>query len=128
MKRNAVVIVTGSRAWPDQSVVWRVLGNFAPRLVVYGVCPNGVDTMAECWCKRMETDFHGFPAHWTRNGALDKAAGHKRNRRMLEAYPGEQVLAFPHGPSPGTRGMMKLAHQLGHTLYVFNLQGETVQT
>jgi hypothetical protein len=81
--------------------------------------------MAERWCKRMGVDYHGMPANWEPDGRLDRAAGHKRNRRMLEHYPGELVLAFPYGPSPGTRGCIRAALDLGHPLVVFDANGES---
>lgn len=121
-----VVIVTGSRIWPSHIIVWQVLDQHAPTLVVHGAC-IGVDGMAESWCKGREVDYHGMPARWTGQSRdrtrLDRGAGHARNRRMLEAYPGALVLAFPFGKAAGTRGCIRTARELGHPVKVFGLDG-----
>jgi hypothetical protein len=121
-----IVIVTGSRAWPNYAVVWRALADHSPTLVVHGACPLGADAMAERWCKRMEVDYRGMPARWQTGSGVNKRAGHQRNRRMLETYPGVLVFAFPHGPSPGTRNCMSVAVDLGHPLWVFDMDGEII--
>lgn len=120
-----VVIVTGSRAWPTDaySVVWRALAAERPELVVHGACPLGPDEMAERWCKRMQVDYRGMPAHWERDGVKDRGAGFKRNVRMLERYPGELVLGFPFGDARGTRHCIANALRLGHPVKVFDVTG-----
>lgn len=123
-----VVIVTGSREWPFWTVIHRVLDHVAPTLVVHGAC-WGADTMAAAWAIVHEVAAEPWPATWRRpDGSLDRGAGHARNRRMLEAHPGALVLAFPHPtlPSPGTRGCMKLAEELGHPLRVYDIEGELI--
>jgi hypothetical protein len=124
-----IVIVTGSRRWPSYLPVWAVLDAHAPTLVVHGAC-IGVDGMAESWCKGREVDYHGMPARWTGQtrdrSRLDRGAGHARNRRMLLAYPGALVLAFPLGASPGTRGCIRMALEHSHPVKVFDLDGNLV--
>jgi hypothetical protein len=121
-----VVIVTGSRIWPSLVIVWQVLDEHAPTLVVHGAA-IGVDGMAESWAKGREVDYLGMPARWTGQtrdrSRLDRGAGHARNRRMLELYPGALVLAFPWGKAAGTRGCIRTARELGHPVKVFGLDG-----
>lgn len=123
-----VVIVTGSRKWAWRKVIERQLGRLAPTLIVHGACPTGADAIAEQWAKDNAVPYHGIPAVWQPGGTFDKAAGMKRNRRMLEQYPGQLLLAFPHPtlPSPGTNNCMGVAEDLGHPVWVFDREGELI--
>jgi hypothetical protein len=105
-----VVIVTGSRHWSEVQHIWRALDAERPDLVVHGGCETGADDIAERWCRRRQIDSHAMRAKWT---AQRNAAGPRRNRRMLEAYPGAAVLAFPLD-GPGTRDCIRQATELGH--------------
>jgi hypothetical protein len=105
-----VVIVTGSRHWSEVQHIWRALTAEAPDLVVHGGCETGADEIAERWCRRVHVDSHVFRAKWTEQR---RSAGPIRNRRMLEAYPGALVLAFPLN-GPGTRDCVVQATERGH--------------
>lgn len=125
-----VVIVTGSRIWRLETLVWVALTFHEPKLVVHGTA-EGPDTFAERWAKQRGVDYHGMPAWWRRDAAgnpapYDNAAGHKRNDRMLRHYPGALVLAFPAGEAKGTRGCVARAMQLGHEVWIYDEQGNHV--
>lgn len=120
-----IVIVTGSRIWPTFLTIWQVLDAYAPTLVVHGGA-DGADGMAESWCKGRQVDSHAVRAKWGQRPDIDYGAGHARNRRMLELYPGALVVAFPHGKAAGTRGCMAQAERLGHPLKVFDVDGRLI--
>lgn len=118
-----VVIVTGSREWASRGVIFRALDAERPDLVVQGGA-RGADHFAHLWAVANQVDDRTMRAKWRRpDGGVDYGAGHARNRRMLLAYPGALVLAFPLGLSKGTRGCMAEAERLGHVLKVFDVEG-----
>lgn len=114
-----VVIVTGSRNWTDGRIVFDALTSESPDLVVHGGCRTGADSFAHIWCDVAYRDEVTLRARWRVNGALDRRAGPRRNLRMLKAYPGATVLAFPLGVSRGTRGCIELARGLGMEVVVY---------
>ncbi len=120
---SGVVIVTGSRIFLARGVIFDALNFHAPSLVVTGACTTGADSIAESWAKRHQVDYVGMPARWDTPEGYDKAAGHKRNQRMLEAYRGALVLAFPEGGARGTNDCIARARRLGHALIVYNSAG-----
>jgi hypothetical protein len=113
-----VVIVTGSRNWTDGRMVFDALTDEAPHLVVHGGCESGADDFAHMWCNSSYVDEVTLRARWRVNGKLDRSAGPRRNLRMLKAYPGATVLAFPLD-GPGTRGCMATALAMGMRVKVF---------
>lgn len=114
----ARILVTGSRNWTDRTAVVTALhtalvalelsGSPDQVILVHGSA-RGLDSMAaeiaENW--KMETEAH--PARWDLYG---KAAGPRRNRRMVK-LGADVCLAFPLGASPGTRGCMAMARRSG---------------
>lgn len=118
------VIVTGSRIWKDYTIISRALSFHAPELLVTGACRQGADEMAEDWARRMGVDYVGMPARWDNGHGCDRAAGFKRNIRMLEAYPGALVLAFPEGEARGTKHCVAAAEKRGHPVLVYGRDGE----
>ena len=123
------VIVTGSREWPSRQAICGVLKELDPALVIHGNA-RGADQFAHDWAIANERDFHGFTAKW-RTGALAGGynwyAGHARNGRMLDAYPGTLVLAFPFGAAKGTRDCIRQAVERWHEVRVYNLKGEVIE-
>jgi hypothetical protein len=109
-----VVIVTGSRQWTDQDAIESLLENAMPDLVVQGGA-RGADEFARLWCAGSGVPCKTFHANWK---ALGRRAGIERNTRMLLAYPGAVVLAFPLG-GPGTRHCMREAQRLGMRLHAY---------
>lgn len=122
------VIVTGSRKWPSQDLVWEALGMVCcERLpdggtltVVHGACPTGADYFAHTWFDlptepEYVTVEEPHPADWdacsvdcahaphrNRSGRMYcPVAGHRRNRHMVW-LGADLVLAFPL-PGPRTR-------------------------
>jgi hypothetical protein len=118
------LIVSGSRhaTVEDSAILWRELdlihANEPIELLIEG-CARGVDIYAAVWANANGVPVMGIPADWKRFG---RAAGHIRNRLMLTTYPGARVLAFPKALSPGTRGMIEIARELGRDVRVVELE------
>lgn len=126
--RPRIVIVTGARRWPANcaGVVGTILRGHHPTLVVHGGCEEGVDAIAEEWCRREQIDSLAVRARWGRRPKIDRGAGHARNARMLALYPDAPVLGFPFGKSSGTRGCIARAVTRGHPVLVFDTIGGLV--
>lgn len=69
---------------------------------------KGADTMAQAWAKYRGYQFEGYLADWE---AYGKAAGHMRNKRMLDEGHPDLVIAFPGGK--GTANMVEQATKAG---------------
>ncbi|MFC8447603.1 DUF2493 domain-containing protein [Kitasatospora sp. NPDC057223] len=105
------IIVTGSRNWTDEAAVWNALdqatADHDPEhlIIVHGACPTGADLHAVTWAAKHHVSHEAFFANWSAHG---RAAGPIRNRAMVAAGA-DLCLAFPLGPSPGTRDCMRAA-------------------
>lgn len=124
------VLVTGSRKWKNEGLVWAALDVLYEAwledvqdslgdefIVVQGEAP-GLDTMAKRWAvdKHREdprVDHEDHPAHWD---LLGKAAGHIRNKEMVD-LGASLCLAFPTPESIGTLDCMKLVEQANIPLF-----------
>lgn len=99
------VLVCGGRDYKNLHRVYRILGRLAPEEIVEGGA-NGADKLSRLWAGHSEVICHTYPARWRAEG---KAAGPKRNGRMLVAHPDIRlVIAFPGGD--GTADMIRQAH------------------
>lgn len=108
------VLITGSRKWTKESVLYDRLNRLEPHLVIHG-CASGADTIANDWCESTKTPVARFPADWRRWG---RGAGMKRNRQMIHLLDALRtagwdtvVYAFPFPDSIGTKGCMNLAYK-----------------
>lgn len=112
-----VVLVTGSRNLKDPRPVraaltdtWQRIGG--PITVLHGNAP-GVDFHAKQWAlehRPAGIRMISIPAEWDLYG---RAAGPKRNTRMVQTPGIVRVLAFPMGRSPGTRDCIRQARAAG---------------
>ena len=106
------VLVCGGRNFPNQGLVFMALDNFH-RLktpiteLMQGGCPTGVDKFASEWAYTRKIKRWICTAEWDKYG---KAAGPKRNARMLEWKP-DVVIAFAGGK--GTANMIEQAEAAG---------------
>lgn len=112
------VLVCGSREWTDMETIRSALATLPPGSVVVNGGQGyfddktrrwvGADTISTVAAWSMGIHVVEIPANWWTEG---KAAGPKRNARMLAEHPDiEAVWAFRlPGRSPGTDGMMRLA-------------------
>lgn len=114
MKEIKVVLVTGSRDWTRQDIIFNALqehlGDHVLGIVRHGGCPTGADKMADNWVALqpgIAVDL--VPANWH---GLGRRAGPIRNKQMVN-LGADICLAFPLGESRGTRGCMRLAKEAG---------------
>lgn len=119
------LIVSGARhaTEDDAVIVWRELDwtheHEGPIELLIEGGARGVDAYAEAWTLAHDVRLRRMPANWKHFG---RAAGHIRNREMLTTYPGARVLAFPKALSPGTRGCIAHARELGRDVRVVELK------
>lgn len=84
---------------------------------------NGADTIATEWAIAYGMPYLVFPALWRDpdNGfALDRGAGFRRNRRIIEAC--DVVIAFWDGVSKGTLHSLEMAKQLNKPVKIIRFQ------
>lgn len=112
------ILVTGSRLWTDRIVIALGLAEAAASLlaedesrslvVVHGGA-RGADSLAAQAAPLMHMTAEAWPANWARHG---RGAGPKRNQAMVDRGA-DLCLAFPIGPSRGTRDCMARAAKAG---------------
>ena len=100
------VLVTGSRAFLDESAIRRELSVFpVGTIIVHGHCREGADAIADRVASSLGFEVRRYPAKW--NSFSQTFSGHARNRRMVreEHFLEEPInlcLAFIAGRSSGT--------------------------
>jgi hypothetical protein len=104
-----VVLVCGTRTWPDADAICRVLSNLLefndfPITGVITGGARGADAVAAYWAIQQEVELHVEHADWSRG----PQAGPERNNRMLDMAP-DMVVAFWQGQSPGTKHTVREA-------------------
>lgn len=119
--KAGVLLVCGDRNWKDYDLIVQMLHKI-PRdtVVIHGGC-RGADRMAGQAAKYLGMTVKVFWADWAGEG---RAAGPKRNRRMLkEGKPG-MVWAFHNdlARSKGTKDMVELAKAAGVTVVVHSIK------
>lgn len=110
-----VVMVTGSRKYAEEATVddalRRVERKHGAGLLIHGAA-KGADQLCARVAARRGWQLEPHPVtDWDRpDGSLDRAAGHRRNARMIAREP-NGVLAFfqPGERNAGTRGATMLA-------------------
>lgn len=114
-----LVLVTGSREWRDETVIYNALFRVGYECHLGGVKVSditvmhggakGADRIAGSVATRLGMAVKVFPADWERYGAK---AGPRRNMEMVVRRP-NVVLAFPLGVGKGTRHCMAEAAKYG---------------
>jgi YspA, cpYpsA-related SLOG family len=122
------LLVTGGRNYNDRAFVFATLDRAHAKhriaLLIHGACCDrtgrlrGADGLAEEWAIAREVAYVGEPARW---GTEGRAAGPRRNARMLDRWTPEAVVAFPGGE--GTADMVQRALAAG--LPVWDLRAST---
>ena len=117
------VLVTGSRDWDNDRLVWQAIASTVienvppptPIVIVHGACPRGADAHAAAWAHLVAADGRRpvteerHPADWDQHG---KAAGFRRNAEMV-ALGADVCLAFIRNGSRGASHTAALAEQAG---------------
>lgn len=90
------IVVTGGRdETPERkTMVYNALNIYKPVEVAQGGA-KGTDTYALLWCQDNKVKHQTFNVNWNTFG---RAAGPIRNRKMIEKFKPDYVLAFPGGP------------------------------
>lgn len=103
------IVVTGGRDESEtrKTLVYDALNTHQPTEVAQGGA-YGTDFYALKWCKENNITCQTFNADWATYG---RAAGPIRNRKMIETFNPDYVLAFPGGP--GTLNCKKEAQRKG---------------
>jgi len=105
------IIVCGGRDYANSDEVWRVLGDLDDVEGIAAIAhggATGADSEAGEWAARMRKSVSVYRARWKQDG---KAAGPRRNQRMLDEFKPDAVVAFPGGR--GTADMVSRAEAEG---------------
>jgi hypothetical protein len=102
------VLVCGGRDYKDRARLETVLASWRPTVVIEGGCRTGADRFAHDYAQEKGIPLQTYYARWQSEG---KAAGPKRNQRMLDEGKPDVVLAFPGGR--GTADMVRRARAAG---------------
>ncbi|MGV2914773.1 SLOG family protein [Streptomyces alfalfae] len=137
MRRFALILLTGSRTWPDPQLledtlltVWHdaLQDGYDGIELMHGDADEGADALGDAWAihngvpvRRRPADWDGpcasdcRPGHRRRNRrGLDYCpqAGHRRNQQMVDERPDLVVVAH-HNNSRGTADCMRRAAAAG---------------
>jgi hypothetical protein len=113
------LLVCGSRTWTDRARLWQVLDRLVTEhsdgqvVTVIEGDARGADRLAGQLARERGWRLERYPADWTRHG---RAAGFRRNTRMLQQGRPDLVVAFTVGPlaaSRGTADMVRRARAAG---------------
>lgn len=105
------VLVCGGRDYSDRRAVYQVLSathSTDPIALLIAGGANGADALAVDWARSERVETQVFNADWENDG---RAAGPRRNQRMLERGRPDVVIAFPGGK--GTADMIRRAEMAG---------------
>lgn len=100
------VLVCGGRGFYNRALVYRVLDEIKPSLVVNGAA-SGADDLSTQWAQERGVTVREFPADWK----TGRSAGPIRNAVMLRDGKPDLVVAFPGGD--GTHDMKTRARKAG---------------
>jgi hypothetical protein len=93
----------------QHSILFNPDDNWLPNdIIIINGAAKGVDEVSSEWAIVNWCKYFEFPANWKKYG---KAAGHIRNKQMLNEGKPDVVLAFPGGK--GTANMVKQAEESG---------------
>ena len=121
------LLVCGSRTWTDRARLWEVLDRLVAehddgQVTVIEGDARGADRLAGQLARERGWRLERYPADWTRHG---KAAGFRRNARMLREGRPDLVVAFTVGPlheSRGTADMVRRAQEAGVPVHLVTSQ------
>jgi hypothetical protein len=122
------LLVCGSRTWTDRARLWQVIDQLVREhsdgqvVTVIEGDARGADRLAGQLARERGWRLERYPADWTRQG---RAAGFRRNARMLRQGRPDLVVAFTVGPlqqSRGTADMVRRARAAGVPVQVITSQ------
>lgn len=110
IEESPVYIRATAKAGKERGALYRTLNSWYelnPDLELAVGDAKGADTWAKRWAEEKGVKVKVYKAEW---GKLGKGAGPERNKRMLEEFLPDYVIAFPGGK--GTEGCVKEAQRL----------------
>lgn len=123
------ILVTSSRTWDREDVIWGALdilaqsafaAGFTRVVVVHGACRTGGDAHAEAWYRakrgEMPLGVERYPAKWL---AYGKRAGYVRNQEMVDTGA-DVCLAAIRDESKGASMCAELAERAGIPVQVLD--------
>jgi YspA, cpYpsA-related SLOG family len=121
------LLVCGSRTWTDRPRLWQVLDRLVSahgdrQVTVIEGDARGADRLAGQLARRRGWRLERYPADWSGEG---RAAGFRRNARMLREGRPDVVVAFTVGPlheSRGTADMVRRAQEAGVPVHLVTSQ------
>jgi len=102
------LLVCGGRNFRDYDLLRETLDKIEGTVELAHGGASGADSMAGTYASARGWDVSVFQADWRTHG---RAAGPKRNQRMLDEFKPDLVIAFPGGY--GTADMVKRANKAG---------------
>lgn len=115
------ILITGSRDWPEASVVWHAINETINELhaslnqvtIVHGACEfGGADKFADDHAKYLGVDTDPHPVTGEDKRKHGRRAYFLRNKRMVD-LGADICLAFNKGNSRGTTMTTNLAREAG---------------
>ena len=105
------VLVCGDRNWNNYNVMYSILKDINPSLIIEGEC-KGADLMAKNIAKKLNIKVLSFKAEWNKYG---KRAGPIRNMKMINEGNPDIVIAFHNNisKSKGTKDCLIKAKRKG---------------
>lgn len=112
------ICITGSRNWKSKVIIENTIANYIeseslsysdPNEIEYRIIhgdADGADTLADKAARLFNLEVIPVPAEWDK---YHKRAGMIRNRKMLDDYKPDILLAFPRPDSIGTIGCINEA-------------------
>lgn len=116
MHKNPKIAVIGSRDFPNQYLVERVVYLFPRNWIVVSGGARGVDTWAAETAKHHRRKTEVKHAEW---GKYGKSAGFIRNNEIVRSA--DLVIAFWSGNSKGTKHTIQLAKYLNKPCFIVRL-------
>lgn len=110
------VLVCGGRDYSDYDTVCKTLDEiinlpfeeaYTKVVIIHGMA-RGADALADKYAVNRYIPVESYPADWEKHG---RAAGHVRNKQMLDEGKPDLVIAFPGGK--GTANMVEQAQKAG---------------
>ena len=105
------IVICGGRDYIDEDVIYSTLNRAHSKLDITELAhggARGADTIGGKWATAVGIPVKVYMADWNKWG---KAAGHIRNKTMLEDFKPDMVIAFPGGR--GTANNIMTAKSLG---------------
>jgi hypothetical protein len=113
-KDNLRILVCGGRNYANIDKLFEILSEYYRPIIIQGGA-RGADFLAKHYACQNNLNLITFNANWDKYG---KAAGHIRNKQMLEEGKPNLVIAFPGGR--GTLNMIQQTKKAGIQLRIID--------